>query len=494
MNAEPNLQTQISTTRRSVIKFLVAFCVLVLGALGSAYWYFIRCDGRWHGVPFELRGTADLQALEVRLRTDIAFLQSLGPRHIANEIAYLQLMRCADWIEQEWQTQGYRVQRHEFTVNEKTCANLEIEIPGTSAGSEIVVISAQYDTLPDSPGANNNGSGVAVLLRLSELLKHQRPDRTVRLVQFVNEEDPFFGTDQMGSYVYAKACHGRGDNICAMLSLDSIGIYKHTPGSQRLPWPFSLFYPDRGDFLAFIGNLSSRQCVKVATRGFRKGSSFPIAAGLAPEWVKGVTWSDHASFWKFGYPGVQVTDTGAFRSASHTTREDTMDKIDFGSLARITHGLYGAIMELSSKRNDLSFQNQPSHWLLFNGAVVLLAGILVGFPLWRVIEQDGAGSTYHAWRVAHATLIAQGLWMLAIAVGLCRLALSNSAIWIVVWSMVAAGYGFVFAMTLGAWTRRRGLSPKPWGINTLLFAGHAVGVVGSLVAAVLILYGALHAI
>ncbi|NLH71784.1 MAG: M28 family peptidase [Verrucomicrobia bacterium] len=494
MNTEPESDAETSRPRHLALKSLLAIGVLALGALGFAYWYMVRCDGPWRGVPLEARGTAELGAIEARLKSDIAFLQSLGPRHIGNETACVQLQRCADWIEREWQAQGYHVQRHEFTVSNIACANLAIEIPGTAAGSEVVVISAQYDTLPDSPGANNNGSGVAALLRLSELLKGQRLDRTVRLIQFVNEEDPFFGTEQMGSYVYAKACHERGDDIHAMLSLDSIGIYKHTPGSQKLPWPFSLFYPDRGNFLAFIGNLSSRQCVKVATLGFRKWSSFPIAAGLAPEWVGGVTWSDHSSFWEFGYSGVQVTDTGAFRSASHTTKDDTMEKIDFGALARITLGLCGATIELASKRNEPGRQNLPGQWLLFNSAIVMLAGLLVGLPLWRAIARNESGPACRAWRVAHATLIAQGLWMLAVAVAIPRLALSNSAIWIVVWSLVAAGYGFAFAMTVGAWSGRRGLSPKPWGVNTLLFAGHAVGVIGSIVAAGLILCGALRAI
>ena len=133
-----------------------------------------------------------------------------------------------------------------------------------------------------------------------------------------------------------------------MLSMDAIGIYRHEAGSQKLPFPFSLFYPDRGDFLALIADLGSRARLVEATRGFRKGSAFPIQAGSVPRWVPGARWSDHNSFWNNGYDGIQVTDTGAFRSPSHTRPDDTIEKIDFVALARITFGMYGAIVELST--------------------------------------------------------------------------------------------------------------------------------------------------
>ena len=136
-----------------------------------------------------------------------------------------------------------------------------------------------------------------------------------------------------------------------MLSLDALGIYKEEPGSQNLPFPFSLFYPRQGNFLAFIGDFSSRKYMVETTRGFKKGSSFPIEAGVVPEWVEGAGWSDHLSFWKFGYPGIMVTDTGGFRSSSHTTKEDTMEKLDFKAMSRIVLGMYCAIVDLTRKGN-----------------------------------------------------------------------------------------------------------------------------------------------
>jgi hypothetical protein len=307
----------------------------------------LKCKGQWHGVPLEAKKTLNLEEIKKDLKSDVAYMsKKLGER---NFIYYKELIKCEEWIREKWQSQGYNVKEQKFTVEGKEYTNLEIEIPGSKAPSEIIIVSSQYDTLPDSPGANNNGSGMAILLQLSKLLKNYSPDKTLRLVAFVTEEDPFFGTENMGSFHYAKRSHELKEDIKIMLSLDSLGIYKDEPNSQKLPFPFSLFYPNKGNFLAFIGNLGSRRVIVEVTRGFRKGSSFPIEAGAVPSWVEGASWSDHSSFWKFGYPGMQITDTGAFRSPYHTTKEDTMEKINFDALTRIVVGMYSAIIDITQK-------------------------------------------------------------------------------------------------------------------------------------------------
>ena len=320
--------------------------------LGFSYWYLIQCQGGWSGEPLEKKRDEDLGNIKKDLTSDLSHIQALGPRNSVNDSSYEQLRRCEEWVIQRWESQGYSVKKHSFSVDGREYSNLEIEIQGHSAPSEIIIVSAQYDTLPDSPGANNNGSGMAILFALSHLLRNHTPGRTIRLIEFVNEEDPFFGTEKMGSYQYAKRSSERKENIRVMLSLDALGIYGNELGSQRLPFPFSLFYPDRGNFLAFIGDFSARGYMLEATRGFKKGSSFPIEAGVVPKWVEGAGWSDHQSFWKFGYPGIMVTDTGGFRAPSHTTREDTMEKLNFEAMSRITLGMYCAIIDLSHKGNE----------------------------------------------------------------------------------------------------------------------------------------------
>ncbi|OGP89470.1 MAG: hypothetical protein A2157_13130 [Deltaproteobacteria bacterium RBG_16_47_11] len=311
----------------------------------------VKCRGEWEGESIEKQRPLELTEIRKGLERDIAYLENLGPRNSVNEETYRRLRQCEDWIRQRWQSQQYSVKSQTFWFEGRKHSNLEIEILGRVSPSEIIIVSAQYDTLPDSPGANNNASGVAILLALTELLKNYTSDRTLRLVNFVNEEDPFFDTEMMGSYQYAQRSRQLREDIKVMLSLDTVGIYTEKPSSQKLPFPFSLFYPRRGNFLAFIGDFSSRKHMVGATRGFKKGSSFPIEAGVIPKWVKGADWSDHSSFWKFGYPGIMVTDTGGFRSPYHTTKEDTMEKLDFESMSRIVLGIYCAMVDLAQKGN-----------------------------------------------------------------------------------------------------------------------------------------------
>jgi hypothetical protein len=330
-------------------KVFLALALLFAGCLYISYWYMVKCQGKWDGEPMERQWVAESIEIKRGLERDVAYLQNLGPRNSVNEENYAKLRQCEEWIKQRWQSQRYSVKSQTFLFEGRRYSNLEIELQGRVSPSEIIIVSAQYDTLPDSSGANNNGSGVAILLSLSNLLRKYTSDRTLRLVNFVNEEDPFFGTERMGSFQYAKRSHQLREDIKVMLSLDALGIHKEEPGSQKLPFPFSMFYPDRGNFLAFIGNLRSRKYVMEVTRGFKKGSSFPIETGVVPEWVEGAAWSDHSSFWKFGYPGIMVTDTGGFRSPYHTTKGDTLEKLNFEAMSRIVIGMYCAVVELTQK-------------------------------------------------------------------------------------------------------------------------------------------------
>jgi Zn-dependent M28 family amino/carboxypeptidase len=180
---------------------------------------------------------------------------------------------------------------------------------------------------------------VAAVIELAQALRSWAPQRTWRFALFVNEEPPFFASDQMGSQLHARTARARNERIVAMFSLETIGYYSDAPGSQRYPFPFNLFYPDRGNFLAFVANLRSRALLHQTIATFRAQAQFPSEGVAAPAFIPGVDWSDHGSFWEQGYPALMITDTAPYRYPHYHTARDTPDRVDYERLARVVQGL-----------------------------------------------------------------------------------------------------------------------------------------------------------
>ncbi len=280
----------------------------------------------------------DLLVTPRRLRARVEYLAGqIGERHVLRMDA---LEASREYIEAEWRAQGYCVNRQWYEAGGRQCANLEIERPGGARKNEILVIGAHYDTVPGSPGANDNGSGVAALLEISRLFWDAEPSMTVRFVAFVNEEPPFSFSPLQGSYVSARAARERGDDIRLMVALETIGFYSDEPGSQLYPPLFRLFYPSAGNFIGFVSDFRSWRMMRRLARAFRAGSDFPLEHAATFRSIPGVSWSDHWSFWEHGYRAIMVTDTAFYRYAYYHTGEDTPEKLAYPQFARATDGLF----------------------------------------------------------------------------------------------------------------------------------------------------------
>ena len=259
------------------------------------------------------------------------------------------LAAAATYIEQQWRRLGYDVAAQSYEAAGVVCRNLEVVLRGQSQADETIVVGAHYDTVRGSPGADDNGSGVAALLEIGRCLVDRVTDRTIRLVAFVNEEPPFFYWGQMGSKVYADAARARGENVRVMLSLEMLGYYSDQPGSQRYPPLFRYFFPDRGDFIGFVSNFRSRRMLREAVEAFRAHSTFPVESVATFSFVPGVSWSDHLSFWRRGYRALMVTDTAFYRNHHYHTASDTPEKLDYHSLAVVTRGLAETTVALATR-------------------------------------------------------------------------------------------------------------------------------------------------
>jgi Zn-dependent M28 family amino/carboxypeptidase len=294
----------------------------------------IRMPGKsWSGPVPEL--TPAQKQLEGTLRHDIKALASeLGERNTRH---YDNLQAAADWVQQSLRQAGYDPVRQTYTIDGRPYHNIEVEVQGRS--DSLVVVGAHYDSALGSPGANDNASGVAALLALARRFADAELPYTLRLVAFTNEEMPHFRQGTMGSGRYAQRCHRRGESIAAMLSLETIGYFSEQSGSQQYPFPMGALYPDRGNFIGFVGNFDSRALVRSTVAAFRKVGQLPSEGAALPRWVPGVAWSDHASFWQYGYPALMVTDTAPFRYPYYHDPADTPDKIDYDRLSHVVSGV-----------------------------------------------------------------------------------------------------------------------------------------------------------
>ena len=272
--------------------------------------------------------------------------EEIGERNVFRPDALHAAQR---YIQQTWQAMGYDVQTQVYDINAVPSANLEVTVPGTVKANEIILLGAHYDSVHGSPGANDNGSGVAALLEISRLLLAAKPKRTLRFVAFVNEEPPFFYSDNMGSMHYAKAARQRGDDIRLMLSLETIGYYRDEPNSQKYPPLFRYFFPGTGNFIAFVSDFGTRSQQKKLVSAFKACSDFPVEHVSTFSWVPGVDWSDHLSFWRSDYPALMVTDTALYRYPYYHSVEDTADKLDYSRLADVTAGLACAVSRLADE-------------------------------------------------------------------------------------------------------------------------------------------------
>lgn len=275
------------------------------------------------------------QALAERLRKHVS--------ELATNERNTDLETPARYIERAFAAHGLSAQRQNFQSGGRTVSNIEVNPPGAAR----VVVGAHYDTVPGSPGADDNASGVAALIELAGLLGNE--GLPIRFVAFANEEPPYFMGPEMGSWVSARRSRMQGEKLTAMLSLEMLGYYRDAAGSQRYPAPLGFFYPDRGNFIGFVADLGARDLVRRTIALFRKHAQFPSEGVAAPSIIPGVTWSDHWSFRSQGFPALMVTDTAFNRYPHYHLASDTPEKLDYERLARVTLGLAGVLRELATQ-------------------------------------------------------------------------------------------------------------------------------------------------
>jgi Zn-dependent M28 family amino/carboxypeptidase len=264
------------------------------------------------------------------------------------------LRQAADYIYASFNALNYRVEPHFFSEGGTEFRNIIATRLGVGHPEERLLIVAHYDTVEDSPGADDNASGVAVLLELARVLELVEFDRTVQFVAVNLEErqkeGPLIEAGLVGSRALAADAEKQGWKIEGVIVLETIA-YAGEQIVQKAPdgLPFKL--PEFGDFIAVVGNEASRGLVEafVQAVGLRQ-IPLPVVPLVVPgngEVVPDTRRSDHAPFWDRGYKAVMVTDTANFRNPNYHRPTDTLETLNMSFAAEVCRAVAAVVVDVA---------------------------------------------------------------------------------------------------------------------------------------------------
>jgi Zn-dependent M28 family amino/carboxypeptidase len=257
-----------------------------------------------------------------------------GGRHLA---------MVEKFIEKELVSYGLKVESDYFLYRGTNFRNI-VGRSSAQRGASLIILGAHFDSVPGTPGADDNASGVAVLLEAARLLSRARLRSEVLFCAFNLEE-----LNMIGSSYFAKKLKSAGSKVDAMVSLEMVGYTDSRPGSQKYPIGLSAFYPDRGDFIGVIGNWNSASLLRRFTRQMRQVRGLPVETLSVPGnggLIPAVRLSDHSPFWDAGYPALMVTDTSFFRNPHYHASTDTLETLNLDFMAKICEGVIRAVFAL----------------------------------------------------------------------------------------------------------------------------------------------------
>jgi len=287
----------------------------------------------------------DLEILRDALREHVnALVVDIGPRTPFDRGS---LVRAANYIHSVFEDAGLSVRLQDYQYKDQRVTNVLATAPRAAGASPYYLVGAHYDTVPGTPGADDNASAVAVMLELAGRLRHEKLKAPILFAAFTLEEPPAYLTDHQGSRIFVRNCRSRGDRVLGAIILEMVGYTAPRQHYPLLPrWPG---YPGQGNFIGIIGNWRSLRFGRSVLRGFRKNTNLAVESLFLPfdGWILPETrLSDHASFWDAGLPALMVTDTAFFRNPNYHLPSDTIDTLDFTFMAELVKSLELVLLEL----------------------------------------------------------------------------------------------------------------------------------------------------
>jgi len=284
-----------------------------------------------------------------RIRGHILALE--GPRHPV--AAPEALESAADYIADYLRCLNYEMSEHCFNESGREFRNVIATLPGMTHPEKRVVVLAHFDTIANTPGADDNASGVALLLELAEILKPFQFEQTIHLIGVNLEENQKEGDHESGtrgSLALAKHAHELGWEIEGVVVLESVA-YASDSVLQTFPAGVPVPVPKMANFIAVVGNEKSHDLVQGFVRAVEKYRiDLPHFAMTVPgngEALPDSRRSDHAPFWDHGYKAVMITDTTNFRNPHYHGPSDTLETLDLDFAVNVCRATRGLLVEMA---------------------------------------------------------------------------------------------------------------------------------------------------
>ena len=280
----------------------------------------------------------DREVIQANLKKHLTYLSvTLGERSIYRP---RQLKAAQDYVLQQFAAVGYAPRRQQFIYMREEVSNI---IAGDENTEGYYILGAHYDTVAGTPGADDNASGVAVLLEVARLARNLTLPRPWAFIGFTCEEPPAFFTPYMGSRVYAQGARKQRAKILGTLCLEMVGYYSQTPDSQSLPLALRVMgYPTTGNFIGLVSDGRSRPLMVRLEAAIKGGCRLPavtLAVPLGGHLLPDVRLSDHVNFWDEGYAAIMLTDTAFMRNPHYHGPGDVMARLDLEAMTELTLGL-----------------------------------------------------------------------------------------------------------------------------------------------------------
>ncbi|MFO0705389.1 MAG: M28 family peptidase [Nitrospira sp.] len=259
--------------------------------------------------------------------------------------APIALRDTARYLSQHFSAAGLDVTEHRFEAWGESYENVIGTTPASADQMAApLILAAHYDTVEGSPGADDNASGLVVLIEVARRITGIKLIRPVRFIAFCLEEENLLGSRAYVSHLLAtrQVVHGA-------IVLECVGCASDREGTQQIPPGIPVAVPTVGNFLAVIGNQQSAPLTTRLTEAMRH--SVPVIPLVVPgngELLPDTRRSDHTAFWEGGFPAIMITDTANFRNPHYHRPTDTIESVNLAFLSSVADAVTAGVLACTS--------------------------------------------------------------------------------------------------------------------------------------------------